>query len=114
MLSGACHDLRACRCPVELAQTPPAADRPPAPIAPVVALVCFAYFAVAVKVYSHQFLYVYVRAYETGGARTWPTLTGFYVLSLVPRPRRRTRAPRHAQEGRVRRAPASAQAEALA
>ena len=37
-----------------------------APIAPVVALVCFAYFAVAVKVYSHQFLYVYVRAYETG------------------------------------------------
>ena len=83
-------------------------------IAPVVAVCCAVYFAAASLVYGHQFVHVYVRAYETGGARTWPTLTGFYVLSLVPRPRRRTRAPRHAQEGRVRRAPASAQAEALA
>ena len=54
-----------------------------APIAPVVALVCFAYFAVAVKVYSHQFLYVYVRAYETGGAFPGPTLARFFFLALV-------------------------------
>ena len=49
-----------------------------APIAPVVALVCFAYFAVAVKVYSHQFFYVYVRAYETGGA-----FSGTYISSVL-------------------------------
>lgn len=54
-----------------------------APIAPVVALVCFAYFAVAVRVYSHQFLYVYVRAYETGGAFPGPTLARFFFLALV-------------------------------
>ena len=35
------------------------------------------------KVYSHQFLYVYVRAYETGGAFSGPTLARFFFLALV-------------------------------
>jgi len=50
-------------------------------IAPVLMAAGVLYFALALVVYKHQFLLVYLPKYETGGA-LWPTLVDFTLTGL--------------------------------
>ena len=50
-------------------------------VAPVVPLVACFYFAIALVVFKHQHLFVYVPRYETGGT-LWPTLSDYTLTSL--------------------------------
>ncbi len=51
-------------------------------VAPLLLVAGIAYFTTASLVYTHQFLYVYINEYETGG-RWWPKIAKCMVVALL-------------------------------
>ena len=54
-----------------------------APIAPMILVIAFVYFAMAEAVFSRQFLFVYANLSESGGINVFPALSFFTVVSLL-------------------------------